>query len=255
MSRKMTFLLIIFCAVMFICAAPTRAGMEIYFDVEQTELSYDATSQTGSIYTTSDSTVIAQWILNPAGDDDVTIYNAFEIGGGGSFTAGINNLVFSQSGVNWSATGDLYVTDTAATKLAGDFFTTGIGIEQVGSSYDLHMTGYILPVSGNEAVLVGAAAGSPWTFQGEADSTSLVGGGWDGTDNQVTADPWEGFDYGTVVILHYSIGDISDLTTFFGITDVYERGDLEIRVVPLPAAVLLGMLGLGVAGIKLRKYA
>ncbi len=30
---------------------------------------------------------------------------------------------------------------------------------------------------------------------------------------------------------------------------------IEIRAIPVPAAVLLGILGLGVAGLKLRKFA
>jgi hypothetical protein len=32
-------------------------------------------------------------------------------------------------------------------------------------------------------------------------------------------------------------------------------GDLSSAIVPVPAAVLLGILGLGAVGVKLRKYA
>jgi len=46
---------------------------------------------------------------------------------------------------------------------------------------------------------------------------------------------------------------------FFGLNDGYEWtnnvGELSVTVVPVPGAVLLGMLGLSVAGVKLRKYA
>lgn len=46
---------------------------------------------------------------------------------------------------------------------------------------------------------------------------------------------------------------------FFGLNNGYEWtnnvGSLEVNVVPVPAAVLLGMLGLSVAGVKLRKFA
>lgn len=46
---------------------------------------------------------------------------------------------------------------------------------------------------------------------------------------------------------------------FLGLNNGYEWnnnvGELTVRVVPVPAAVLLGVLGLGAAGIGLRKYA
>jgi hypothetical protein len=46
---------------------------------------------------------------------------------------------------------------------------------------------------------------------------------------------------------------------FFGLNNGYEWtnnvGALDVSVVPAPAAVLLGMLGLSVAGVKLRKFA
>ena len=46
---------------------------------------------------------------------------------------------------------------------------------------------------------------------------------------------------------------------FFGLNNGYEWtnnvGALDVSVVPAPAAVLLGMIGLSVAGVKLRKFA
>ena len=46
---------------------------------------------------------------------------------------------------------------------------------------------------------------------------------------------------------------------FFGLHNGYEwwnnNGDMSVTVVPVPGAVLLGMLGLSVAGMKLRKFA
>jgi len=46
---------------------------------------------------------------------------------------------------------------------------------------------------------------------------------------------------------------------FFGLNNGYEWsnnvGAVDVTVVPAPAAILLGLLGLGVAGSKLRKFA
>ena len=36
---------------------------------------------------------------------------------------------------------------------------------------------------------------------------------------------------------------------------IHGSDNFRISVVPVPAAVILGILGLGIAGIKLRKYA
>ncbi len=45
---------------------------------------------------------------------------------------------------------------------------------------------------------------------------------------------------------------------FFGLNNGYQWadnvGELSVTVIPIPGAVLLGMLGLGVAGMKLRKF-
>ena len=55
------------------------------------------------------------------------------------------------------------------------------------------------------------------------------------------------------------VGALVQLTgsTWFtsGSYDNVHGGSLDVSVVPVPAAVLLGMLGLGVAGVKLRKFA
>jgi hypothetical protein len=42
--------------------------------------------------------------------------------------------------------------------------------------------------------------------------------------------------------------------TFSGYFNIFTVDDFTFNPVPVPAAVLLGMLGLGVAGLKLRKF-
>jgi hypothetical protein len=78
------------------------------------------------------------------------------------------------------------------------------------------------------------------------DSGVLVGTGPVGafSDTQIGYASWDGpFSLTEYVILtHDSIGDISSF-------------DAESSVVPIPGAILLGVLGLGVAGLKLRKFA
>jgi hypothetical protein len=77
-----------------------------------------------------------------------------------------------------------------------------------------------------------------------------------GTDDMTTPELQQAFVIGS---------NLSGITVpvgatrlFLGLNNGYEWnnnvGELTVRVVPVPAAVLLGMLGLGAAGIRLRKY-
>ncbi len=47
----------------------------------------------------------------------------------------------------------------------------------------------------------------------------------------------------------------SGATTVHGVADYFDGPNMEFEVVPVPGAVLLGMLGLSVAGVRLRKRA
>ncbi|MBA7612316.1 hypothetical protein ES703_19552 [subsurface metagenome] len=63
--------------------------------------------------------------------------------------------------------------------------------------------------------------------------------------NAITSGTWSGI--GNVRILNtWTPGHVGELA--------YELQD-QLYLVPVPAAVLLGIIGLGVAGWKLRKYA
>ncbi|MBW7992327.1 MAG: hypothetical protein FVQ84_20255 [Planctomycetes bacterium] len=76
------------------------------------------------------------------------------------------------------------------------------------------------------------------TFDGHSgDSVSLVYSG--------TPQPWRG------ALVQLSAGNWFTGSAFTNALG----GSLDVSVVPVPAAVLLGMLGLSVAGLKLRKFA
>jgi len=77
--------------------------------------------------------------------------------------------------------------------------------------------------------------------------------GADGVGNTLTLNNWDSWDGGDLVSLHFVTAGMN-LDTFFGANRTSE-GAGDLSVVPVPTAVLLGILGLGVAGVKLRKYA
>ena len=84
----------------------------------------------------------------------------------------------------------------------------------------------------------GEAGGVNNTFAALALDAVTVGG---------STDEWVGMGIGDVRILNTWVpGHVGDLN--------YARQDM-LYLVPVPAAVLLGMLGLGVAGLKLRRFA
>lgn len=82
------------------------------------------------------------------------------------------------------------------------------------------------------------------TIDKDFDGGAIVG---DHVDMDFTADqPWNG-----------SVVQITASADWFGTFTAFDvtGGSLDAVVVPVPAAVLLGVLGLGVVGWKLRKYA
>jgi len=59
------------------------------------------------------------------------------------------------------------------------------------------------------------------------------------------------FGGGTTTLFGFAAGNSNSGT----LTQYYDNFSLEINPVPVPGAILLGLLGLSVAGIKLRKFA
>jgi len=96
---------------------------------------------------------------------------------------------------------------------------------------------------------------------GSLDSDGYISGG---TTYSSSIEQLVGAGGSTYLTVDYSGLDIDDIdyigfkviAEITGGTDYPSQGDsFHISLVPVPGAILLGMLGLGVAGIKLRKFA
>jgi len=105
------------------------------------------------------------------------------------------------------------------------------------------MTGYLTPQNSNPSILLGD---SPWVYVGKD-----VGLG----SPTLTLDNPADFTHGTMVVLEFNMPYVSLQDFFLGNKDASGVLNATIHSTPIPAAVLLGVIGLGVVCLKLRKFA
>lgn len=254
MSKK---LIAVICLLGMSLSGPAMAGMYLEIDVDGTTMTYNAASKTAGIVDSPGAQLVATLKQGIQVGDTLSIYNSnpgvFDI---------VSSFQVAQVGVeDWKATGTVQIWDISNTLVVDAVFTSGI-VPSSGQSddvytvdtgngiYKLHVDGYLSPVAGNEAILTG---NDPWVMKGEASSADNPLYGGDGIANQITIPTWESWDSGDVLSFHYQVDSLSLDTLFASNFTSGIDGDVDITLVPVPAAVWLGMLGLGVAGARLRK--
>jgi hypothetical protein len=234
-------------------AAPASAELWVVFDIDGTKMTMtnEGSTHAGDITIDPDALypepyLIADIVESTTGipQDRVWIDGAELIQ-----TMLAMHLDFAGSGQNWTATGDLLIRDyDGSDRVKAEFVSSSVSVQ--GGNLDI--AGSLKTVAGATSVLVPGS--DPWTFKGEGGS-----GGADTVVDTITVpsnvDQYLG---GTVVVMHYAlpvgIGSLEDVFSLATGTDVL-RGDLDVTITPVPAAVLLGMLGMSVAGFKLRRFA
>lgn len=265
--KKRTLLLTICFAVLCLNAAPVMADLSLYVDIDDTEmtitpaatpLSPGATA-TGDVSILYNSNVSVTLENNDIGVDDALIFNLFDFDSvAADFDAGAS-ITFTWVGVDdWTAAGNIWVSDaydpgteSPTNRIEADFVSTSVQID----AFDLYIRGLLSPYStnNNEAILTGATTGNPWTFTGEQDS-GLSGSGNDSVADQVSVDDWENWDSGDIVVFHFTV-PTNSLDTLFTTQGVLDDGNMDINIIPIPPSMILGIIGLCVVGLKLRKYA
>jgi hypothetical protein len=221
----------------------------INFDLQQAQLSYTFNPNTLTATTISTST-LSLTLDDPMGN---MIDRARMVGSSMPFNFAMTLNLTRLGPENWSATGSLTWSDinTGSNAVGAAFKSTNIVIKN-GAKSTLNIDGLLSPLSGN-TILVNR--GNPWTFLGDATQTTADYNA-DGTLGQITLpDNPQAYNIGDLFVIKTNVGT-SSLDDLFGSTWTQAKeGEVKGAIVPAPAAVALGLMGLCMVGVWMRRYA
>lgn len=228
MQKK--FLTLLCLAVVCLNAQPVTADL---FSIEATGLHtmFDGGSTFSAFKDFGTNAELARIAPPPAGEPAWFKWLPASEPGDFSLSMTISNIVSTVGSESADAVGSFTFTDTSS---PGDTVTADITGTWTRVGGQNEFSGYLSYVYFNNN-------SGDTTFNGNFGASSEPMGFPDPT-------PW----YGTI--------DVTSIGNWFGdgaFETAYDGGDMEavITAVPTPAALLLGMLGLSVAGVKLRKFA
>ena len=211
-------LILVVCLSLFLGAAPAKAGM---FDFHFGSLisSWDGTS---AFSTNVSPTLTSGSVTRLQAPSGVANLLAGQWGLGGNF--GLSMTLSNVTATSADAIGSFAVTDTNGDIISGNLAGAW---SRIGPS---NVFGGVL----NNVSFANNSSDS--TFNGHLGSVSMT---------FPQAMPWHG-----------SLIQLSSTGTWFSQGSYTTRsGSVDASVVPVPGAVLLGILGLGAVGVKLRKFA
>ncbi|MCU0913201.1 MAG: hypothetical protein MUC88_01400 [Planctomycetes bacterium] len=231
-------------------AAPALAHLAVVVDASQTKMTiqnkasaYNLEGLVEALNVNSDLTVQIQDTDTHAALDGVKLDN-YDM-----------DLLFHYvgSGNNYTANGTFELEDNSgSSKMKANFTSTSVSLTTLGGQLQLMMDGVLSTFSGDSILLGGA----PWVFTGDSN---FSGADADGNAQTVTIDDPSDHDVGGLVAIHYPVygkySTLEQLFTALANGSTLGNGSVHAQVVPVPAALLLGVLGVGVTGLKLRKYA
>jgi len=248
---------VVFLAVLYLSVVPAMAVPTVVIDSSQTKMTVvdwtsanDLTGVVSALNDQSDLTAKIQDDVTHATLDGVKLASydmdlSFHfLGAGNAYTAnGVFRLQDALGG-GWD--------------VQADFTSTGVTLVPIGSYQRLEIQGTLATMSGNPSILMGS---DPWVFTGDMHDGGP--GNADGNLLTITVNGPGNYDTGGLVALHYPVyGNFSSLQDLFaslGEGSVLDNGSVHAKIspvlVPVPGAVMLGMLGVGIIGLIRRRFA
>jgi len=231
---------------LLLASMPAQAEIAVTFDMNSARLDYTLSSSNLTVRETAGSV----FDVRKENTTALTILDTARIDGGSFFDLFLDLTMTDLPGANnWSAAGSLKFTDSTTTTFGVEAIFSSTGVYTLFGNNVLVIEGRLSPLSGS-TILVNY--GDPWTYVGQ-ENIGLEGN-QDGMNGQFSIDNPENYSQGDLVTLKFGLGGLS-LDALFGANRMLAGGEVKGMIVPAPAAVVLGALGLGLVGWVRRKWA
>ena len=251
-----------FAAVLTMAVTPALAELQVKFSADSLHLTYDSTTRKLDINSQNNAwyeSAVGAWLYDTIADDviDETILKDGDV----TDTSFVLDLDVTQdlAGV-WHADGPWSLKDKTGVVVAKAMFNSTLvqTVPEFTKDPAFIAQGILSPWETNTSILLGA---DPWKFQGTVNAPPPAGNGSDGEEATITVGNSGSYSGGTMITTHFLLGSYVDTDTFLT-TDHTDAGGDSLNggwasgtVVPVPAAVVLGFIGLGLVGWRMRKYA
>lgn len=243
-------------------AVPTFAGPSIEINYQNLDLSFNVAAPNQLVVQQRANSVASAFLKNPQGDtlDSADIFN---IAGGQWFDLLFDGVVTNGMGENdisldasFAATDN--VTSLAAPSIAAAFQNANLTGDVDGFTFGsgiLRIEGVISTLNPWDAILANPTP--DWVYSGGAVGTDP---GLDGVADQMTigADSRPSYGSGVLAVLEISLTQFKDGTSTAGLNadelfaDALVHGgfsstdaQIQLTLIPVPGAALLGAIGLG----------
>ena len=258
----------IFAAVMTaaLWLTPVAGAQTVEINYQNLNLGFHQPGNLNRLVVTQRPNSVASGFVKNSGGGTVDSADIYNLLPGQGFNLRFRGAVTNGAGVNDIGINGLYqatdnVTSLAAPSVEADFQNANLAGDLDGVTFGsgiLRIEGVIHAVPGNDSILLNPTP--DWVYAGGANGTPP---GMDGVADQMTigSSIRQNYQNGILAVLEVSLDYFADGTSTAGLdadqlfTEALNHGgfistdaQVQLTVIPVPGAVLLGAIGLGVVG-------